>query len=111
MDASKTTAADSASTTPAEEDKKEQEQQPEEDNANVEETFDTPVYPEIKFRCDWTLWEHYESQGHQQLDYAQSMCKACWFNDMVSFSVAWNSIPHRDLSNIFYNSDSRTVNM
>mmetsp|Transcript_35344 Transcript_35344/g.43206 ORF Transcript_35344/g.43206 Transcript_35344/m.43206 type:complete len:119 (-) Transcript_35344:33-389(-) len=37
------------------------------------------------------------------------MCKACWFDDMVSFAVAWNTIPHRDLSNIFYNSTTKLV--
>ena len=96
-------------TTPAanatEDSKKEVEQSP-----NLEETYDTPVIDELKFRCDWTLWEHYEAQG-EQMDYANSMCKACWFNDMVSFSTAWNTIPHRDLNNIFYNNETRTVKL
>ena len=78
--------------------------------SNMEETFDTPVIPELKFRCDWTLWEHYESQG-TPMDYASSMCKACWFNDLISFTTAWTTIPHRDLTNIFYNSESRTVKL
>lgn len=64
--------------------------------------------PEVKFRCDWTLWEHYESAG-PKMDYASSMCKACWFNDMVSFAVAWSTIPHRDLTNIFFNDETRTI--
>ena len=45
------------------------------------------------------------------MDYAQSMCKACWFNDLVSFTTAWTTLPHRDLSNIFYNEQTRTVKM
>ena len=30
------------------------------------------------------------------------MAKVCWFNDLVSLAVAWNSIPHTQLSNVFY---------
>ena len=37
------------------------------------------------------------------------MSKVCWFNDLMSFSVSWNSIPHKNLTNLFYNSDSKTV--
>ena len=33
------------------------------------------------------------------------MAKVCWFSDIISFSVAWNSIPHRKLTNIFFDSD------
>ena len=33
------------------------------------------------------------------------MSKVCWFNDLLSFSVAWNSIPHRKLTDVFYNSE------
>jgi len=61
-----------------------------------------PAIEEMKFRCEWTLWEHYDAESGQ-IDYASSMCKTCWFNDMTSFAVAWNTIPHRELSNIFYN--------
>lgn len=32
----------------------------EEQSADVTETFDEPVLPDLKFRCSWTLWEHYE---------------------------------------------------
>ena len=78
--------------------------------ANCEETFNDAVVPEVKFRCDWTLWEHYESQG-AKMDYASSMCKACWFNDMVSFATAWATIPHRDLTNIFFNDETKTIKL
>lgn len=61
-----------------------------------------PVLEEMKFRCEWTLWEHYENE-YGVTDYTSGMCKACWFNDMASFAIAWNTIPHRDLTNIFYN--------
>ena len=61
----------------------------------------------MSFRCKWTLWEHYESQG-EKMDYASSMCKACWFNDMVSFVTAWSTIPHSNLTNIFYNDETKT---
>ena len=61
----------------------------------------------MNFRCKWTLWEHYESQG-EKLDYAASMCKTCWFNDMISFVTAWSTIPHSDLANIFYNEETKT---
>lgn len=82
-----------------------------EQSATMEETFDEPVIDELKLSHPWTLWEHYESQGSGKMDYASSMCKACWFNDMLSFSVAWNTIPHSDLANIFFNEQSRTVKM
>ena len=69
----------------------------------AEETFDEPVCEEFGFKCKWTLWEHYDN--FSQDDYLSSMAKVCWFNDLVSFSVAWNSIPHRELRNIFFDSD------
>jgi len=37
------------------------------------------------------------------------MTKVCWFNDLISFSVAWNSIPHKDLTNIFFCHDKGLV--
>ena len=37
------------------------------------------------------------------------MSKVCWFNDVVSFSVAWNTIPHKKLNDVFYNSDVKQV--
>ena len=83
----------------------------EEQSATMEETFAEPCVPELKFANDWTLWEHYEAHGDAPMDYTSSMCKACWFNDMISFTTAWNNIPHRDLTNIFYNEDTRTVNL
>ena len=93
-------------TTNATEELKEEEQSP-----TMEETFAEPVAPELKFANDWTLWEHYEAHGDAPMDYTSSMCKACWFNDMISFSTAWNTIPHRDLTNIFYNEDTRMVQL
>ena len=89
----------------------EEEKATEHQSPTMEETFADPVVPELKFRCDWTLWEHYEAHGDAQMDYTSSMCKACWFNDLVSFSTAWNTIPHRELTNVFYNEDTRTVNL
>ena len=76
----------------------------------VEETFDEPENSELAFSRQWTLWEHYESQG-PKMDYASSMCKACWFNDMISFSVAWANIPHSDLKDVFYDHEKGTVKM
>ena len=37
------------------------------------------------------------------------MMEICWFNDLTSFSVAWNSIPHKELKAIFYNGDVQKV--
>lgn len=82
----------------------------EEMSPTVEETFAETVCEEHKFRCEWTLWEHYEAlEG--ATDYSTSFCKTCWFNDLVSFSVAWNTIPHRQLSNIFYNDQTKQVKL
>ena len=88
----------------SEEEKVEETQSP-----TCDETFNDPVTPETKFTNDWTLWEHYESHTGEKMDYASSYCKACWFNDLISFAVAWQTIPHRDLKNIFYNHESATV--
>lgn len=82
-----------------------------EQSPNLEETFEEPVLEELKLKNSWTLWEHYESQGDRRMDYASQMCKACWFNDLISFAVAWNTLPHRDLTNIFFNEQSKTVKM
>ena len=30
---------------------------------NCEETFGEVVSEDLKLRCTWTLWEHYEAQG------------------------------------------------
>ena len=83
----------------------------EEQSPFMEETFEDPLIAETKFKSDWTLWEHYEDPRGEKIDYTQSMCKACWFNDMISFATAWNTIPHSDLTNIFYNDESKTVKM
>jgi hypothetical protein len=39
------------------------------------------------------------------------MSIVCWFNDLIGFSKAWNSIPHRDLRNFFYNCKTDKVAM
>ena len=67
----------------------EKEAEAEEQSPTCEETFNEPVTPETKFTNDWTLWEHYESHTGEKMDYASSYCKACWFNDLISFAVAW----------------------
>ena len=77
---------------------------------DMDETFDEPIDDKLKFRTPWTLWEHYESQT-SKMDYASSMCKACWFNDLMSFSIAWSTIPHSDLTNIFFDDTKKTVRM
>lgn len=89
----------------------EEENKVEEQDPFIEETFDDPIIPETKFNSDWTLWEHYEAADGASVDYTQSMCKACWFNDLVSFSTAWNTIPHADLTNIFFNDETKMVKM
>ena len=73
----------------------------------VKEKFQDPVCEEFKFDRKWTLWEHYDN--FSQDDYLSSMAKVCWFNDLISFSVAWNSIPHRELTNIFFDSNRGLV--
>ena len=37
------------------------------------------------------------------------MMKVCWFNDVMSFSISWNSIPHKNLKNLFYNAENQKV--
>ena len=51
------------------------------------------------------MWEHYADID----DYLKSMAKVCWFNDLMSFTVAWNSIPHKSLTNLFYDSERKEV--
>jgi len=82
-----------------------------EQSPTLEETFDEPCLPDLKFKNSWTLWEHYESTNRDEMDYASSMCKTCWFNDLISFSIAWNTIPHRDLTNIFFNDQTKTIKL
>jgi len=31
-----------------------------EQDPRLEETFEEPCLEEVRFRCSWTLWEHYE---------------------------------------------------
>lgn len=33
------------------------------------------------------------------------MKKVAWFDDAISFALAWNNIPHRDINNFFFDQD------
>jgi hypothetical protein len=59
----------------------------------------------------WTMWEHYETTGSKTETFEDQMAVVCWFNDFVNFAKAWNKIPHKELSNFFYDSESRKVPM
>ena len=72
-----------------------------------EERFAEALCEEFKFDRQWTLWEHYDNTNID--DYLNSMMKVCWFNDLMSFSISWNSIPHKDLKNLFYNAENQKV--
>ena len=77
------------------------------EEAKQEERFNEALCEEFKFKNQWTLWEHYDNASND--DYLSSMMKVCWFNDLMSFSISWNSIPHKNLNNLFYNHDKGMV--
>lgn len=72
------------------------------------ETFNEPVLNDLKLTSSWTLWEHYDLKD---AEWHTTMCKVCWFNDLISFGTAWSSIPHRELSNVFYNDTNNSVKL
>jgi hypothetical protein len=37
------------------------------------------------------------------------MKKVAWFGDAVSFAQAWVNLPHSDIANFFYNSETNKV--
>ena len=37
------------------------------------------------------------------------MNKVAWFDDIVSFALAWRNIKHREIKNFFYNDDTKTI--
>lgn len=57
---------------------------------------------ELRFGCKWALWEHFEGEKD---NYSASMKKVAWFDDAISFALAWNNIPHRDINNFFYDQE------
>lgn len=72
----------------------------------VEEKFEDALCEEGKFARQWTLWEHYDKppirSGNSKDDYKNQMAKVCWFNDIMSFALAYSKAPHADFRNIFY---------
>jgi hypothetical protein len=67
-----------------------------------------PELDTLKLDQKWIMWEHYET-GSQTTSFEEQMSRVCWFNDMASFAAVWSRIPHRDLSNFFYNSAKQMV--
>lgn len=79
------------------------------DKPEVKDEPKEQVCEEFKLKRSWTLWEHFEKpQGWKNNDYNLLMAKVCWFEDLISMSVACNTIPHFQLSNIFYNDETQT---
>ena len=74
------------------------------ENKKVDDIKDESSCEEFKLKRSWTLWEHYEKiGGGKDNNYNANFGKVCWFHDLISMAVACNSIPHFQLSNIFYN--------
>jgi hypothetical protein len=73
------------------------------------EVFDPPMLKELEMKFKWTMWEHYEVIG--QVDWTDSMGIVCWFNDLISFSMAWNTVPHKDIKKFFYDKTIAKVPM
>ena len=39
------------------------------------------------------------------------MQKVAWFDDVISFSLAWANLHHHNIENLFFNERSSTVNV
>ena len=73
------------------------------------EVFAKVLDKSLAFKSSWAVWEHYE--GGSNNSYESSLKKVAWFDDAISFAQAWVNLPHRDLSNFFYDSSKKTVQM
>jgi hypothetical protein len=71
-----------------------------------EEKFEEPLDKCLEFSSKWGVWEHYEGG-----DFENSMKKVAWFGDALSFAQAWVNLPHSDIANFFYNSETNKVQL
>ncbi len=74
--------------------------------AAQEEIFEEPLDASLELASKWGLWEHYEGG-----DFENSMKKVAWFGDAVGFAQAWVNLPHRDISNFFFNNETSKVQL
>ena len=58
----------------------------------------------------WTMWEHYDT-GNTKAAFEDQMAVVCWFNDLINFGKCWNTVPHQQLKNFFYDPHTKVVPM
>jgi hypothetical protein len=73
--------------------------------------YDPVPLPELELKHKWSMWEHYEVINQMTANFEDQMQIVCWFHDLIGFAKAWNSIPHKDVSNFFYNKKTNKVPM
>lgn len=63
----------------------------------------------------WTIWENIapiedsaSSKNMHEQDWDLKTKKVAWFDNLITFHKAWNSIQHADLSNIFYDPEKQS---
>jgi hypothetical protein len=71
-----------------------------------EEKFEEPLHSSLGFTSKWGVWEHYEGG-----DFENSMKKVAWFGDAIGFAEAWANLPHSNIENFFYNSETNKIQL
>jgi hypothetical protein len=56
------------------------------------------------------MWEHYDT-GNTKAAFEDQMAVVCWFNDLINFGKCWNTVPHQQLKNFFYDNQTKVVPM
>ena len=85
----------------------------------LEEQYEEPIVEELSLG-EWTFWEHYEdlpSASYQKdkknnptsEQYLASLQKVAWFNNVVTFWQAWQSLPISKLENFFYDKEQERL--
>lgn len=61
----------------------------------------------------WTVWENidYIDKNENKTDWGNKMRRVAWFDNIINFHMAWNKIPHADVSKVLYDAPNNQFNM
>jgi hypothetical protein len=60
----------------------------------------------------WVIWENIDFTNKKGNDWHQQQLRVvAWFDNMINFHQAWNSIPHANISDVMYDANTQQFNM
>lgn len=60
----------------------------------------------------WVIWENIDFTSKKGYDWFQQQLRVvAWFDNMINFHQAWNTIPHSNISDVMYNATTQQFNM